>query len=137
VSIVAVVVHNHTTMMLPCRDRYIDDSFYTSNESEETVRERLQAANGFHPNIKLTWKIDRAISFLDLCISNNNGHLSSSVYHKPGSEPTVVPFLSDHPRHVFGNIVHTMLIRAIRYSSSFDLFDHEQRSIRLLLLYNG
>ncbi|CAF1083665.1 unnamed protein product [Didymodactylos carnosus] len=117
--------------------RYIDDSFYTSNETAEKVQEILETANRLHPNIKLTWKISKAVSFLDLCISNNDGHLSSSVYHKPRSEPSLVPFLSDHPRHVFRNIVHTALMRAIRYSSSFELFDDEQRSIRLLLLYNG
>ena len=117
--------------------RYIDDSFYTSNETEEKVQEILETANRLHPNIKFTWKISKAVSFLDLYISNNDGHLSSSVYHKPGSEPSLVLFTSDHPRHVFRNIVHTALMRAIRYSSSFELFDEEQRFIRLLLLYNG
>ena len=134
---VSILLFKEPTLILSSLHRYIDDSFYTSNETAEKVQEILETANRLHPNIKLTWKISKAVSFLDLSISNNDGHLSSSVYHKPGSEPSVVPFLSDHPRHVFQNIVHTALMRAIRYSSSFELFDDEQRSIRLLLLYNG
>jgi len=116
--------------------RYIDDIFFTWNESEEKVKELLETANKFHPNIKTTWKIGKTVSFLDLLISNNDGLLSSSVYHKPAAEPSVVPFISDHPRHVFRNIIRTALIRAIRYSSTFELFNIERRSIRLMLLYN-
>jgi hypothetical protein len=118
-------------------NRYIDDIFFTSNECEEKVKELLAAANKFHPNIKITWKIGKTASFLDLLISNNNGILLSSVYHKLAAEPYVVPFISDHPRHVFRKIVQTALIRAIRYSSTFESFNIERHSIRLMLLYNG
>jgi hypothetical protein len=118
-------------------NRYIDDIFFTSNESEDEVEKLLEVANQFHPNIKITWKIGKAVSFLDLLVSNTTGALSSSVYHKSAAEPTVLPFISDHPRHVFQNIVQTALIRAIRYSSTFELFNIERRRIHLMLLYNG
>jgi hypothetical protein len=85
------------------------------------VKDILEAANRFHPNIKLTY----------------TGILSTSVYHKPATEPIVVSFFSDHPRHVFRNIVQTTLMRAIRYSSTFEAFNLERRYIRLKLLYNG
>ena len=48
-----------------------------------------------------------------------------------------IPFQSDHPRHVFNNIIQTTLQRAIRYSSTFEIFNEERRSIKLMLLYNG
>jgi hypothetical protein len=116
---------------------YIDDIFFTWNESEKSVKEILEAANRFDPNIKLTYTISKTTSFLDLLLSNDNGILSSSVYHKPSTEPTVLSFFSDHPRHVFRNIVQTTLMRAIRYSSTFEAFNLERRHIRLKLLYNG
>jgi hypothetical protein len=97
----------------------------------------LDEAHDYHPNIKLTRQIGKTVPFLDVLISNNNGILSTSVYHKPASEPCVVPFLSDHPRHVFSNIIEGALFRAIRYSSTLELFDDERRHIRLMLLYNG
>ncbi|CAF2819348.1 unnamed protein product [Rotaria sp. Silwood2] len=117
--------------------RYIDDVFFTSNESEDKVKQILDAANNFHPNIKLEYKIGKSLPFLDVLVQNNNGILVSSLYHKPSAQPTVVSFLSDHPRHVFRNVIQTALTRAVRYSSTFEIFNNERRVIRLMFLYNG
>jgi hypothetical protein len=100
------------------------------------VKDLLEKANRFHPNIKLEYHISKSIPFLDVRINNDNGTLTSSVYHKPSAEPTVASFLSDHPRHVFQNVIQTALTRAVRYSSTFEAFNNERRSIRLMLLYN-
>ncbi|CAF4609833.1 unnamed protein product, partial [Rotaria socialis] len=62
---------------------YIDDVFFTSNESEITIKEWLDFANQFHPNIKLTYTIGQCLPFLDVLIQNQHGTLYSSVYHKP------------------------------------------------------
>ncbi|CAF1088999.1 unnamed protein product [Rotaria sordida] len=117
--------------------RYIDDVFFTSNESIEIVQQLLQDANGWHPNIKLESNIGKSVSFLDVLLTNTNGTLHTSVYHKPSAEPYVVPFLSDHPRYTFPNIIQTALVRAIRYSSNFEAFNIERRGVRLMLLFNG
>ncbi len=77
------------------------------------------------------------MSFLDLLIENKDGVLVTSVYHKDATEPYIVPFNSDHPRHVFANIIDGVLMRAIRYSSTLSAFDQERRSMKRMLLYNG
>ncbi|CAF1348620.1 unnamed protein product [Didymodactylos carnosus] len=105
--------------------------------SEQELIEFLNVANNWHTNIKLDYKIGKSLLFLDVLLTNNNGILETSVYHKPAAEPYVVPFVSDHPRHVFGNITQTALARAVRYSSAFKAFQNEQRYIELMLLYNG
>ncbi|CAF3467602.1 unnamed protein product [Rotaria socialis] len=117
--------------------RYIDDIFFTFNEPKATIEEVIKKANAFHPNIKLEANIGSCVSFLDLLINNKNGILFTSVYHKPAAEPCVVPFISDHPRHVFSNIIQAALLRAVRYSTTLDIFEKERRAIRLMLLYNG
>jgi hypothetical protein len=66
-----------------------------------------------------------------------NGVLATLVYHKEAAELYIVPFTSDHPRHVFASIIDGALTRAIRYSSTLSAFDEERRSIKLMLLYNG
>ncbi|CAF1495611.1 unnamed protein product [Rotaria magnacalcarata] len=81
--------------------------------------------------------ICRQLPSFEIYGRNNNGVLSTSVYHKTTSEPYVVPFESDHPRHIFRNIIRAALLRAVRYSSTFEAFNTERRSIRLMLLYNG
>ncbi|CAF3939487.1 unnamed protein product [Rotaria sp. Silwood1] len=53
------------------------------------------------------------------------------------TEPSFIPFTSDHPQHVFGNIIQSSLARAVRYSSTFEAFQNEQRYIEFMLLYNG
>ncbi|CAM4978708.1 unnamed protein product [Rotaria socialis] len=117
--------------------RYIDDVFMTWNKSENALKQILENANAWHPNIKLEYKIGKSLPFLDILLTNINGTLSTSVYHKPAAEPYVVPFTSDHPRHVFDNIVQTSLRRAIKYSSTFQLFNDERRYIKSTFLYNG
>ncbi|CAF2146683.1 unnamed protein product, partial [Rotaria magnacalcarata] len=96
----------------------------------------LDDVNTWHPNIKLDYKIGKSLPFLDVQLTNNNGILSTSVYHKPAAEPYVTPFTSDHPRHVFSNIIKTSIERATRYSSTFEAFNYERRYIKLMLLYN-
>ena len=117
--------------------RYIDDVFMTWNGSEKELRKLLDEANTWHPNIKLDYKIGKSLPFLDVLLTNHNGILSTSVYHKPAAEPYVTPFISDHPRHVFKNIVQNALTKAVRYSSTNQAFQTEQRYIKLMLLYNG
>ena len=116
--------------------RYIDDIFFTSNEPLDAIN-RLDEANQSHPNIKLVRQLGTSVSFLDVYIENQNGTLVTSVYHKEAAEPYIVPFKSDHPRHVFNNIIDVALTRAIRYSSTLSAFDEERRYIKLILLYNG
>ncbi|CAF1584873.1 unnamed protein product [Rotaria magnacalcarata] len=111
---------------------YIDDIFFTFNEPKAKIVAVIKKANEFHPNIKLEATIGSCVSFLDLLINNKNGILSIFVHYKPAVEPCVVPFVSDHPRHVFSNI-----IRVVRYSSILEIFEKERRSIQLMLLYNG
>ncbi|CAF1379607.1 unnamed protein product [Adineta steineri] len=116
--------------------RYIDDIFMTWNRSEHELRKLLDQAYTWHPNIKLDYKISQSLSFLDFLLTNNNGILSTSYYHKPNAKPYVVPFNSDHPRHVFVNIIKTLLTRAVRYSSTFETFNYERHIPRLLLINN-
>ncbi|CAF2111548.1 unnamed protein product, partial [Rotaria magnacalcarata] len=117
--------------------RYIDDIFMTWNRTEEELRKLLDDVNTWHPNIKLDYKIGNSLPFLDVQLTNNNGILLTSVYHKPAAEPYVTPFTSDHPRHVFSNIIKTSIERATRYSSKFEAFNYERRYIKLMLLCNG
>jgi hypothetical protein len=116
---------------------YIDDIFFTSNQSHDTINQMLDEANNLYPNIKLVRQLGTSVSFLDLFIENKNGVLTTSVYHKEATEPYVVPFKSDHPRHVFTNIIDGALMRAMRYSSTLAAFNEEQRTNKLMLLYNG
>jgi hypothetical protein len=57
-------------------------------------------------------------------ITNNHGIPSS--------------FLCVHPRHIFVNVIQAaLLLRAVHYSSTLEIFQKEYHTIRLMLLYIG
>jgi hypothetical protein len=97
----------------------------------------LDEANSLHLNIKLVRQIGTSVSLFDLLIENKDDILVTSVYRKDSTEPYIVPFKSDHHRHVFNNIIDGALTRALRYSSTLSAFNEERRLIKLMLLYNG
>ncbi len=116
--------------------RYIDDLFITINWPQQHLLKQIERWNQFDENIKLNSYIHRSTSFLDLSVENQNGSLITKVYHKPSYEPYYLPFNSIHPMHMKKNIPFVMLLRAIRYCSSFNLFISERESLRMALLLN-
>ncbi|CAF4188065.1 unnamed protein product [Rotaria magnacalcarata] len=116
--------------------RYIDDIFFTSINSLESIDQMLDQANSFHPNIKLVRQIGRSVSLLDVFTENSNGTLETPVYHKEAAEQYFVPFGSDHPGHGFRNTVNTAIRRPVRYSTTLSQFEEEIRQLKLMFLYN-
>jgi len=95
----------------------------TWNKSEQGLKKFLDHANTWHINIKFDYEIGKNLPFLDVLLTNSNGILLTSVYHKLVAELYVTPFMSDHPRHVFTNIITIAVARAVRYSSTFQAFN--------------
>ena len=63
------------------------------------------------PNIKINYQIDISVDFLDVTITNENGLLRTSIYHKPAAEPYILPYTSTHPRHIHRNIPYAALLQ--------------------------
>lgn len=116
--------------------RFIDDIFITINWPKRHFEREIKRWNQFDENIKLNAQIGQSTNFLDLHVENDNGTLITKVFHKPSYEPYYLPFNSIHPVHMKKNIPFAMLIRAIRYCSSFNLFIEERESLRMALLLN-
>ena len=116
--------------------RYIDDGFLTTNLSREEIDARMREADSKDPNIRISYTIASAVDFLDVTISNEEGQLTTSIFHKPAAEPYVLPYTSDHPRHVHRNIPYAALLRAARLCSNVHDFDLERVRIDMTLLLN-
>ncbi|CAF2071216.1 unnamed protein product [Rotaria magnacalcarata] len=116
--------------------RYIDDMFIIINWSERHLNKQIDQWNLFDLNIQLKAQAGSSIDFLDLSVENVNGHLLTKVYHKPSHEPYYLPFNSVHPMHMKKNIPFAMLLRAIRYCSTFKAFLNEREDLRMALLLN-
>jgi len=88
-------------------------------------------------NIRITCLFGSTIEFLDVLVNNDHRQLKTSVFHKPAAEPYLLPYLSEHPRHIHCNTIKGALFRAIRLCSHAEDFDHERLHIELKLLLNG
>ena len=66
--------------------RYVDDCFLIF-QSKEQVIPFLDYLNSKHPNIQFMHELENngSLSFLDINITQPNGHFSTSVFHKPTS----------------------------------------------------
>ncbi|CAF4171925.1 unnamed protein product, partial [Rotaria sordida] len=117
--------------------RYIDDVFMTTNLSIDQIKARLNIAHEQDENIRITCTIGSTVEFLDVLVDNNQGQLKTSVHHKPAAEPYILPYLSDHPRHIHRSTVKSQLLRAARLCSHVEDFDRERLNIEFILLLNG
>jgi hypothetical protein len=116
--------------------RYIDDIFLIINWPARHLLKQVDRWNKFDINIHLSANISLSADFLDLHMDNQEGELVTSVYHKPSHEPYYLPFNSIHPLHMKKNIPFAMLLRGIRYCSTFRSYIHERESLRMALLLN-
>ncbi|CAF4132838.1 unnamed protein product, partial [Rotaria sordida] len=116
--------------------RYIDDIFIAINWPVRHLFKQIDKWNHFDENIKLSENIGLAVDFLDLHIENQDGQLFTTVYVKPSYEPYYLPFNSIHPLHMKKNIIFTMVLRTIRYCSTFQAYLNEREQLRIELLLN-
>ncbi len=116
--------------------RYIDDIFIAINWPLRHLLKQVDRWNTFDNNIQLSANFGPSANFLDLHIENKAGQLYTSVYQKPSYEPYYLPFNSIHPLHMKKNIPFAMLLRAVRYCSTFEGFLDERTKLRMALLMN-
>jgi hypothetical protein len=110
----------------------------TSNISVDAIHAQLDWMNKKDAkHIQITYSVGLSAEFLDVHIENCHGSLKTSVFHKPAAEPYVLPYSSDHPRHIHINIPYEALLRAARYCSDVYAFDKERLDIEMILLLNG
>ena len=58
-----------------------------SNDSVDAITKQLVTANDKDVNIKINYNIDASVDSLDVTITNEQGRVRTSVYHKSAAEP--------------------------------------------------
>ena len=109
----------------------------TTNQTIDEIKEELEKAQNKDINIKINYIIDTSVDFLDVTFTNENSQLRTSIYHKPATEPYILPYTSDHPRHIHRNIPYAALLRAARICSNVQDFNSECIRIDMSLLLNN
>ena len=81
-------------------------------------------------SIKIEYKLDISVNYLDITIINEDGQLRICIYHKPTAEP----YTLDHPPKYHRNVPYSDLIHAACLYSNVDDFLLESLRIELSLL---
>ena len=76
-----------------------------TTNSLSQINVQLNQAQKEDANIRITRSLGTTIEFLDVPVTNDQGHLKTSVFHKPAAELYLLPYLSEHPRHTHCNII--------------------------------
>ena len=108
----------------------------TTNLSFDQIKAKMDTADRKDRNIRIKYQIQSCVEFLDVVIQNDNGKLTTSVFHKPTAEPYILPYTSNHRRHVHRNIPYAALLRAARICSNVHDFTIERIRIDMSLLLN-
>ena len=110
--------------------RYVDDTFllFHSKHHIETFRNYL---NRQHKNFRFTSEIENenSISFLDINISRDNS--------KPTFSGVFTNFGSFIPKSYKYNLLFTLLHRAFKHCSNFELFHQEIDKLKTIFENNG
>ena len=108
----------------------------TTNRPIEEINVELNKAQNKDMNINIQSMLNISLHFLNVTIMNENGHLRTSIFHKPTTEPYILPYTSDHPHHVRRNIPYAALLRAARICSHVNDYNSECIRIDMSLLLN-
>ena len=66
----------------------MDDVAGAASCSEEDLREFLEFASSFHPNLEYTWSISTdKLPFLDIFLKPRDNHVSTSIYLQGHGQP--------------------------------------------------
>ncbi|CAF1141508.1 unnamed protein product [Rotaria sordida] len=109
----------------------------TTNQTIDEIKIELEKAANKDINIKIHYEINTSVDFLDIAIISEHDQLKTCLYHKPTAEPYILPYTSDHPRHIHRNIPYAALLRAAHICSDVQDFNTECIRIDMSLLLNS
>ena len=92
-----------------------------------------------HPNIKFTSEIEENnfISFLDIKINRDNNRFLRSVYRKPTFNGVFIDFDSYIPLPYKSGLISSLLYRAFKLCSNFEIFHQEIIFLKDIFKRNG
>ena len=116
--------------------RLIDDVFgiwlpHPNPQTNASLWEEFKDSMNTFP--RLTWEFEDPndkVNFMDLTITIQNGHISTSLFEKPLNLHLYIPPHSAHPPGLLPGIVHSTLFRIFTLCS-----DHDDRILRTRVFF--
>ena len=118
--------------------RYMDDVAGAASCSEEDLREFLEFASSFHPNLEYTWSISTdKLPFLDIYLKPRDNHVSTSIYYKDTDSHSYLNFSSSHPSSCKSSIPYSQFLRLRKICSENDDFESEANKMETFFVARG
>ena len=100
------------------RKRFIDDTFFTYKENEESTEKFLEGLNKFHPNVKFAYeKSKEKTNLLDVVIKIKESTIITHLYCKPTYCYQYLHYDSSHVNHIKRSIIFSQTLRLKRICS--------------------
>jgi hypothetical protein len=119
--------------------RFVDDTFVVWPHGMEKLKEFLSHINSLRPTIQFTLDTEtgNSLPFLDVLAYRNGTALLTKVCRKPTHTGRYLHFNSNHPPHVKGGVVHSLINRATTLFTEKQECAKEVVKIRQDLATNG
>ena len=111
--------------------RYVDDTI-TVMSCESAAHVFLDELNSIHPSLHFTMEIatNGKLPFLGMLLDKNGPRISTCVYRKPTDKGLLLHYHSHVDHRYKTGLLTTMLNRAYRLSSSWQLFSDECEKLK-------
>ena len=128
----AFLCHTEEHLALPdYYRRYVDDTI-TAMSCESAAHVFLDELNSIHPSLHFTMEIatNGKLPFLGMFLNKNGSQISTCVYRKPTDKGLLLHYQSHVDHRYKTGLFTTMLNRAYRLSSSWQLFSDECEKLK-------
>ena len=118
--------------------RYMDDVAGAASCSEEDLRQFLEFASSFHPNLEYTWSVSTdKLPLLDIYMKPQANRIATSIYYKATDSHSYLNFSSSHPYSCKSSIPYSQFLRLRKICSDDANFDIEAAKMETFLAARG
>jgi len=80
--------------------------------SEDDLRQFLEFASSFHPNLEYTRSVSTdKVPFLDICMKPQDNRIATSIHYKATDSHSYLNFISSHPYSCKSSIPYSQFLR--------------------------
>ena len=132
------ILSSYTGIKPDLYKQYMDDVAGAASCSEEDLRQFLEFASSFHPNLEYTWSVSTdKLPLLDIYMKPQANRIATSIYYKATDSHSYLNFSSSHPYSCKSSIPYSQFLRLRKICSDDANFDIEAAKMETFLAARG
>ena len=132
------ILSSYTGIKPDLYKRYMDDVAGAPSCSEEDLRQFLEFASSFHPNLEYTWSVSTdKLPLPDIYMKPQANRIATSILYKATDSHSYLNFSSSHPHSCKSSIPYSQFLRLRKICSDDANFDNEAAKMETFLAARG